>query len=811
MWWPKRFRSPRPVTAERPPRPSLRRDRLARLLALITLAALGAVFARSSGTEFLMPGPLTSAHGPIGICSACHAKSGNGKLSWVHGLLGGDRLADSKSCLTCHTMSQGAFNAHGAASELLKESTERLAKYVVDLPQAPPAARAQGAAFPTHEMVTRGLNCATCHQEHRGLGFDLRTVPSAQCRSCHVLKFDSFDGDHPKFDGYPFDRRTRIVYDHAGHFNKHYPEVAKKDPSRRIPATCSSCHESRENRRIMAVKPFDETCAGCHLDQIRGKERASGPKGLAFLTIPGLDLETLKKKGASIGEWPDASEAALTPFMRLMLGRSGEGRELLSTVDRLNLADLTNASDDEIKAVTSLVWNIKKLIYALVSGKAPEIVGDLTRPDGAKVSASLATDLVASLPHDVLAGAQREWLPNLAAEIANGRGATASAKDTAPPDSPDTGPQTEAPPTAETRGAEAEARDGGAESGASDSPDEPAGADSQGAGSTPARAVKTDPQPCLVRVLGQCLVFKEPAQTDAADPEAAIGDLGADDAGDSGKPKRPNELPPAMRAGVRDGNATGTTKADAVDARDELLFPSEEELKELNARRKQLKKPLLERGPADGGNSGADSAGDAGAPSPEAAATDAEGDIDPESWAEYGGWYRQDYAILYRPTGHKDRLIHAWLSLTGPLAQRGDKSPAAAIFSSLTDKDAQGSCTKCHSVDEVGGQGRRVNFSPLTTAMKRGHFTTFVHEPHFRIEDDRGCLGCHALGKDSPYLKSYEQGDPHVFASGFAAVGKDRCQTCHNGSKARQDCLLCHNYHVNGVTTPITGTKNPVP
>ena len=70
--------------------------------------------------------------------------------------------------------------------------------------------------------------------------------------------------------------------------------------------------------------------------------------------------------------------------------------------------------------------------------------------------------------------------------------------------------------------------------------------------------------------------------------------------------------------------------------------------------------------------------------------TSIESDVDPESWAEYGGWYRQDYAIFYRPTGHKDKFIYSWLSLTGPLAPKGDTSPAAAVFDFLTGKDAQG-------------------------------------------------------------------------------------------------------------------------
>ncbi len=193
-----------------------------------------------------------------------------------------------------------------------------------------------------------------------------------------------------------------------------------------------------------------------------------------------------------------------------------------------------------------------------------------------------------------------------------------------------------------------------------------------------------------------------------------------------------------------------------------------------------------------------------------------ESDVDPESWAEYGGWYRQDYAIFYRPTGHKDKFIYSWLFLTGPQAPKGDTSPAAAVFDFLTSKDAQGSCTKCHSVDDIQGKGRVVNFSPPSVESKQGRFTNFIHEPHFGIlenrvgiQENRGCLTCHNLEKGRPYLKSYEQGNPQNFVSNFGAVKKDLCQTCHTSSMARQDCLLCHKYHVNGVITPIMSTKIP--
>ena len=417
MWRPSR-RSVRPPQTESQAAPGSRRDRLAKLLALVTIVCLGSVFFLAKGTTFLMPGPLTSAHGAIKSCSACHTQSGSGKLSWIHGLVGGAPLADSKACLTCHKMQDTAFNAHGASADVLKQSTERLMKIAAGSP-APISAQAQSIAFPTGEMVARGLSCATCHQEHQGVNFKLNKISNEQCRSCHVVKFDSFDGHHPKFDDYPFKRRTRIVYDHAGHFGKHFPEVAKKDPARRIPATCSACHNSRDDKRVMAVAPFEQTCSACHLDQISGKERASGPKGIAFLTLPGLDLQSLKEKKASIGEWPEPSEAALTPFMKVMISRNERGRALIKTVDSLNLQDLTGANDDQIKAVTNLVWEIKALFHAMILGKASDVLGDLNIGGGAKLSATVVTDLTASIPRDVLISAQQQWLPNLATEMAN--------------------------------------------------------------------------------------------------------------------------------------------------------------------------------------------------------------------------------------------------------------------------------------------------------------------------------------------------------------------------------------------------------
>jgi hypothetical protein len=891
---PVRTRSVRPPKAERQATLGSGRDLLAVLLALATVVCLGAAFFLAKDMKFLAPGPMTSAHGAIDNCNACHTKSGSGKLSWIRGLVPGDPHADSQACLTCHKMPDTAFNAHSASPEVLNRSTKRLTKIAAEI-RAPHGARAQSVAFPTHDVAARGLNCATCHQEHRGANFKLSKISNEQCQSCHVVKFDSFDGHHPEFENYPFKRRTPIIYDHTSH-GKHFSEVLKKDPAKRIPATCTTCHSSREDRRIMAVGPFEQTCRSCHLGQITGKERVSGPKGIAFLTLPGLDLQTLKKKSAPIGEWPAASEAELTPFMKVMISRSERGRSLIKAVDNLNLQDLTDASDDQIKAVTELVWEIKRLFYALIAGKASDVLGDLNIDCGAKLSANLVADLTASIPRDVVFSAHQQWLPNLGAEMANrqdtndreqtcwittiGGWVTTMtepklAADGEPADIAGPGGLVDANQPTETKSVpgsvaeslrvdpygrlvrrlkdEAEgaqvkvAQPKAAQPEAAQTKGEPGKADIASAkpddrNKTP--SVNEQPQPKAAerpqaKTADQTDDLLNPTEEELrelARPGApAVRGYTAYVRPGGGTVTLSGEQPRAVRDSINGGTRVAQATPRAADQTDDLLNPTEDELRGI-APTKDAEKAAQPDGavrrpapanarPDRAASADAASRADAKAPADTPTVSDAaavqpqaraapvigiESDVDPESWAEYGGWYRQDYAIFYRPVGHKDKFIFSWLFLTGPQAPKGDRSPAAAVFDFLTGKDAQGSCTKCHSVDGIRGKGRLVNFSPPKIEAKMGRFTNFIHEPHFGVLENRGCLTCHNLEKGRPYLQGYEQGNPKKFVSNFGAVKKELCQTCHTSGMARQDCLLCHKYHLNGVTTPIMNTKIPI-
>jgi hypothetical protein len=870
--------------------PHFWRDRLALLLGLLTIVYLGAVFFLAESMRFLSPGPLTSAHSALASCSACHTTSGKSKLSWIPGLFAGDPEADSNACLTCHKMPDTAFNPHSASVEVLEQSTRRLAKTAVKTP-SPHWISMQGAAFPTHDMIERGLYCSTCHQEHKGASFNLAKVSNEQCQACHVVKFDTFDGHHPPFETYPFKQRTPIIYDHDTHA-KRFPDVAKKDSAKRVPATCSSCHNDRADRRIMSVGSFEQTCSSCHLGQITGKERVSGPRGIAFLTVPGLDLQTLRKKNALLGEWPADSEAELTPFMKVMISRNERGRALIRTVDSLNLQDLSDASDEQIKAVTDLAWEVKGLFYALISGKASDVLGSLNVSCGAKLSANLIADLTASIPRDVIISAQQQWLPSLRTEMANRQDkndsdegcwvATIGGWVTTVAESGLAAAQTKTKNSTDTTspslqidayGGVIERREEKAEA----APPKAAPPPSDTAEIKPAKEVISVNERPQAKAADQTDDLLHPTDEELRGLKGGAVVKGyIAYAGPDGRKETPsaNEQPRTLKADIKGAakvaQADGAVRKPAADApsraadqTDDLLNPTEEELRGLPAPFKDAGKDRQPEGPLGNADTAKaktdrpvsvgpaskaaeeaappkvvtdkapppdaklDSTASAGGPSKadakappappaETAAPEAkvapvisiQSDVDAESWAEYGGWYRQDYTIFYRPTGHKDKLIYSWLFLTGPQAPKGDKSPAAAVFALLTSKTAQGTCTKCHSVDDINDKGQLVNFSPRSVA-KQGRFTRFVHEPHFGVLEDRGCLTCHSSAKGSPYLRSYEQGDPKHFASNFDAVKKELCQTCHTSGKARQDCLLCHKYHLNGATTPMMSTKVP--
>ncbi len=166
---------------------------------------------------------------------------------------------------------------------------------------------------------------------------------------------------------------------------------------------------------------------------------------------------------------------------------------------------------------------------------------------------------------------------------------------------------------------------------------------------------------------------------------------------------------------------------------------------------------------------------------------------DAEARVAEGGWYRRDenYTLYYRPGGHADSFLTAWLDATA-----NDASPAAqAIFTQLAADHAPGVCMKCHTVDRIGNT-TTVNWLPARPQPDRREFTTFKHAAHFSLMGEQGCSICHVLDNHADYAGAFGANrDPAVFHSSFAPLSKNTCATCHQPTMAGDSCQQCHNYH----------------
>ena len=179
-------------------------------------------------------------------------------------------------------------------------------------------------------------------------------------------------------------------------------------------------------------------------------------------------------------------------------------------------------------------------------------------------------------------------------------------------------------------------------------------------------------------------------------------------------------------------------------------------------------------------------------------------DREREKQVMIGGWYRQDadFVLLYRPTGHADPFVCAWLDFTARASGTRHGRSAAAIFAHVSNPKAPGLCMKCHSVDAQAGQRKRIHWLTARPVPHERKVTRFAHAVHFSLLDDKGCLTCHTLDPEAEVIEAFEDTDPLTFASNFQAMQKTVCTTCHTSERAGDTCLTCHNYHV-GTMAPV--------
>lgn len=381
-----------------------------------TLGMLILVGASPDRAVFFSPGDLTFAHrSALHNCAHCHAAVHKNPLQRLTATFGqAVRLEGSQLCLTCHKVGRDAFRAHGLPPDDLAVETKKAEGH----PQPKSVSWSLALAMLVPEVSQRKndeLACADCHKEHNGRKFNLSTTDNHQCQTCHARLFASLANGHPEFSNFPYKRRTKIAFDHTSHIGKHFQEKYKDI----APTRCSGCHTPDRAGRYMQTRSFEITCAGCHEAQIAGKGRA-GPKGIPFFRLPGLDLESLEDNGIDVGEWPaDYNiEEGPTPFMKvLLLSEPTFTEDMTVLADYDDFTDLSDASEEELAAVSRIIWAIKGLMVDLASGGQETLISRLQAAIGPTLQAKDFAPLIGEIPVEVISSALKKWMPQAASEV----------------------------------------------------------------------------------------------------------------------------------------------------------------------------------------------------------------------------------------------------------------------------------------------------------------------------------------------------------------------------------------------------------
>ncbi len=649
------------------------------------LVVAGVILILIGGKEretYISPGNLSSNHNThLNDCAKCHTNATINPADWFSTAFSSkDHLEDSRLCVKCHNMGENTFSPHSINVKRLAIATEKFERHNL-AKNLSPIDSVINTLTKHQSHNNEQLACNNCHKEHQGLNHNIAEMSNQRCQTCHVSRFNNFANQHPDFDQYPYMRRTRIIFDHSSHILDHFT----KDSVLNAPNNCSACHSPDPMGNKMLVKGFKDMCSRCHDGQIRGQGQIA--KGIDFITIPGIDLDTLNEKNVNIGEWPEDADGELTDFTRLILSADVETRVNLETISSLDLYDLTTATPTELNSVKHVLISLKSLLNNIVHLGQEAIISTLSNDSDQENDSEILHGLMIGLQRDTIKQLQLELFPNLDIEMNRLR-----------------------------------------------------------LGKPIGIIHHVDSK------LGKIIPATNSTDVDKTGPMSSdeiIGDndiLSDDD--------------------ILDGD-DDILSDDSIFADDENIFNDDDNLDEIEFDVDDDKDQF----PIEIKTKSA------------------------EDWVENGGWYKTDYSINYRPSGHSDEFLKSWINYSCRLKKSNTK--AKKLFHSLTGKKSVGLCMKCHSID-ANDQGRtQVNWKSLKPIKLIKTFTKFSHLAHNFTNESKSCQVCHELKNQSKFIVFFDQLDPYKFESNFRHLSKQKCATCHTPKAAGDSCLKCHNYHIN--------------
>jgi len=165
-----------------------------------------------------------------------------------------------------------------------------------------------------------------------------------------------------------------------------------------------------------------------------------------------------------------------------------------------------------------------------------------------------------------------------------------------------------------------------------------------------------------------------------------------------------------------------------------------------------------------------------------------------------GGWFRDEttLSIRYRPTGHADPWVTAWIDVLVEASTGTHAAIAKPLLKQMMLPTAAGQCGSCHSVDRLPDNRYVVRWFAKQAEDVPPSFTTFSHAPHLSQAQLADCQACHEINPLANVMASYTENAPEKFANGFRALTKRSCAECHTPHGAGDSCMQCHKYHVGG-------------
>lgn len=396
--------------------PSFNAKRCYLAVILLTLGVAVLMMSGIVGDEAISPGKVSSAHSTVQSCGQCHASMENGFESMVSTLIDSDTpIRNSQLCIKCHAFGDSAFDPHGLSPKILNNlATKKAAhnKDTVASTQAPLTIHA--ANYMNAYKKDKQLPCTACHKEHKeeSTAQAVKIAGDEFCQSCHNAPFETFVQGHPEFSHYPYQKTPNFKFSHGEHFVKHFTDDKYQKNAKQ---SCNDCHIMRQNENVKLAS-FDATCVDCHSKRIQG---GNGDKNsVAFIALPGLDIETLLDANIDIGYWPEYAEAELTPFMHLLLLSDPRYQQISDQLSDVDLLDLSDEDDTVIAVVAELAWSVKRLLHNLafkegVLGMATQFEQVFNR----SLSVQERANLSAMLSADSLKISLQAWLPNIVNEI----------------------------------------------------------------------------------------------------------------------------------------------------------------------------------------------------------------------------------------------------------------------------------------------------------------------------------------------------------------------------------------------------------